>query len=44
MVNNEVLGKEMMEGLMLVIVGVLLVIFGFIIDIIGFLFVLLFSC
>ena len=40
MANNEVPGKEMMEGLMLVIAGVLLVTPGFITDIIGFLFVL----
>jgi UPF0716 protein FxsA len=43
MANNEVPGKEMMEGLMLVIAGVLLVTPGFITDIIGFLFVLPFS-
>ncbi|HBY40083.1 MAG TPA: hypothetical protein DEH24_11725 [Alteromonas sp.] len=43
MANNEVPGKEMMEGLMLVIAGVLLVTPGFITDVIGFLFVLPFS-
>ncbi|TPV59057.1 FxsA family protein [Aestuariibacter sp. GS-14] len=41
--KNEVPGKEMMEGMMLVIAGVLLVTPGFITDIIGFLFVLPFS-
>ncbi|MEW9797689.1 FxsA family protein [Alteromonas sp. CYL-A6] len=40
MQQNQLPGREMMEGLMLVIAGVLLVTPGFITDIIGFLFVL----
>lgn len=40
MQRNEVPGKELVEGLMLVVAGVLLVTPGFITDILGFLFVL----
>lgn len=40
MQRNELPGKEMVEGLMLVIAGVLLVTPGFITDILGFLFVI----
>lgn len=40
MQRNELPGKEMVEGLMLVIAGVLLVTPGFVTDIIGFLFVI----
>jgi UPF0716 protein FxsA len=40
MQRNEVPGKELVEGLMLVIAGVLLVTPGFVTDILGFLFVM----
>ncbi len=40
MQHNELPGKEMVEGLLLVIAGVLLVTPGFVTDIIGFLFVI----
>ena len=40
MQRNEVPGKELVEGLMLVVAGVLLVTPGFVTDILGFMFVL----